>query len=284
MDKAKTNFETFLPHVLKSSISIILLLIVWAVIVNLPMLREIRTPLPFLLDELFGAVILTALVIVLLRFGKNLGEYLSDLVPKFPQCGEIAVKIILLVTILILYYGYMPIIVPYLIYFGNLQWIYHVLFLVIFLIVLGITASILYKNSDSVASLFSGAKVGGMVTKAKLMCSSCEKDNDSGASFCSFCGTSLPQPIKCAECGTTLMDADSFCMNCGSKRAETILKEQKISTDVQTDSATQQKNDITTATTEELKLNDLRRCPFCNEEINAKAIKCKHCKSELDNN
>ena len=220
MNKAITSFQILLPHIIKTAISVILLLIVWAIIVSLPMLGAIRTPLPFSLDELVGTVLLTVLVLVIINFSRILDGYLENIAPKFPQCGTIAKKVFLLISILILYHAYQPIIVPYLVYFGDLQWIYHVLFLVVFLIVLGTTTLLLYNNNENLAYLISGAKADGLIARAKIVCEACGNANDSCALYCSSCGSALPQPFKCNNCGKVLRSGDSFCMNCGTSRSE----------------------------------------------------------------
>ncbi len=283
MNREQTNSGSFLSLALKTSIGIILLLIVWAVVVSLPMLREIRTPLPFTLDELFGAIMLTVLVVVLLRFSKTLGEYLSCIFPKFQQLGEVSAKVILLISVLILYYAYNPLIIPYLIYFGDLQWIYHVLFLVIFLIVLGKTAIILYNNSDNIASLFNSSKIDELVSRSNPICSSCEKENDAGALFCSACGKLLPQPCKCYRCEAAIRDTDLFCMNCGASREDQPNQATQDSSETQSEMSDQPKPDLQITPTNAVVDSNVRNCPFCNEEVNAKAIKCKHCKSDIVN-
>ncbi|MCP2604858.1 zinc ribbon domain-containing protein [Candidatus Aminicenantes bacterium AH-873-B07] len=50
----------------------------------------------------------------------------------------------------------------------------------------------------------------------KIICYSCERENEENAIFCVFCGIKLKEEIKiCLRCGNSLKDEYSFCPMCG---------------------------------------------------------------------
>lgn len=67
----------------------------------------------------------------------------------------------------------------------------------------------------------------------------------------------------CPECGTGIKGDECFCGNCGTslKAANTVPVAIVENTDVETTT----------------------RCPYCGEQINSMARKCKHCGEWLDN-
>jgi len=57
----------------------------------------------------------------------------------------------------------------------------------------------------------------------KIICYSCEKENEENAIFCAFCGTKLKEEVKiCSHCGNILKEEYNFCPVCGSS-----IKEEK---------------------------------------------------------
>jgi len=57
----------------------------------------------------------------------------------------------------------------------------------------------------------------------KIICYSCEKENEENAIFCVFCGTKLKEEVKiCSHCGNNLKDEYNFCPICGQP-----IKEEK---------------------------------------------------------
>ncbi|WP_321403850.1 DUF2628 domain-containing protein [Maridesulfovibrio sp.] len=100
-------------------------------------------------------------------------------------------------------------------------------------------------------------------------CSECgnEKNESSEcfeSSWCPFCKTkSANINFKCSECGYDLEKGAKYCKGC--KKVLSAFSDEYVDMN--------EKNKV---------LSDSRECPYCFEVIKAKAIKCKHCGSEVE--
>jgi len=211
--RPKGTIEQLLPLFMQTFVGIIILLIIWMVVSSLPMLDEISFPLDFTLTELLAAVILIIIAIMLINFGSRMELRLSYLVKNFPQGGTMVKQFIYLIAILIAYIALQPLALPYL---AEFYWLYHVIFLLLFLIVIVILGSSIYSNSEEFVLLFTNPKRKGHVTTALNVCSKCGEKNSAGTKFCSFCGEKLNQPITCSGCGAILKPGAKFCSECGA--------------------------------------------------------------------
>lgn len=212
-EKPKSTMEQLLPLFMQTAVGIIILLIVWLVIINLPMLKEIAFPLEFTLTELLAAAVLTIIVSMLVSFGLRMELRLGYLVTDFPQCGTMVKQFVFLIAILIAYFAFKPLATPYL---SDMGWIYHLLFLILFLSVLAILGSSIYRNMEEFTELFTKTKHRGPSSSAALLCGKCGEKNAANTRFCSFCGEELPQPLKCGNCGVFLKPGAKFCAECGA--------------------------------------------------------------------
>jgi RNA polymerase subunit RPABC4/transcription elongation factor Spt4 len=203
---------------MQTGVGVILLLIIWLVVNNLPMLNAIALPLDFTLTDLLGAAILTAIVVILCNFGVRMELRLAYLVKSFPQGGTMLKQLVYLIAVLIVYFAFRPLVVPYL---KNYDWIYHLLFLVVFLAYLGILGYSIYNNIEELTAVISGRYIQEKPSvAANIVCGKCGEKNFHDSRFCSFCGAELPRPVKCSSCGTLLEPDAKFCYACGWKVGE----------------------------------------------------------------
>jgi len=216
----KSILGQVLPLLVQTGVGIIIVLILWLVIAELPMLEEIQLPVYFTTAELFSAVMLTIIMIMLLSFGMRMELSLAHTVPAFPQSGQILKLLIFLIVIGIAYGAYLPLVEPY---WGDLEWIYPVTFLVFFVCVAAMLGYTIYAQADRLSGLLSDLFTSGekavMTTAEGPLCPGCGKKNKAGAGFCSFCGGKLSQPatadINCKGCGAALKPESRFCVACG---------------------------------------------------------------------
>ena len=176
------------------------------------MLEEISFPLEFTLTDMLAAAVFTVVVSMLISLGLRLELRLSYLTDNFPQGGTMVKQIIFLIAILIVYFAYRPLVVPYL---GVLDWLYHLLFLVVFLIILFVLGSSVYRSMESFAEIFTSSKIRSEDALLASVCSKCGEKNLPESQFCSFCGDKIPQPRKCRNCNNILRLEAKFCPRCG---------------------------------------------------------------------
>ena len=206
--------EQLLPLLVQTGVGLIMLLIAWLVIANLPMLERISFPLKFTLTELLVAILLTVAAGMLVNFALRIELRLRRLVSEFPQCGAMVKQFIYLIVILIAYFAFNPLATPYL---ENMEWLYHLLFLLTFLLILTSLGISIYSNTGELAVLFKAPMRQERPVVDLLKCIKCGKENQAGMQFCSFCGEKLPQPVKCGYCGQILKAGAKFCPNCGAQ-------------------------------------------------------------------
>jgi predicted amidophosphoribosyltransferase len=115
------------------------------------------------------------------------------------------------------------------------DWIYHLLFLVIFLTYLGIFGYSVYSNMEELAAAISGRSIPGKSSHAvSVVCGKCGEKNFDGSRFCSFCGEELPRPLKCGSCGKLLKPGAKFCYACGWKAGEVAEDKAVVTTPEET--------------------------------------------------
>ncbi|MCL0065007.1 zinc ribbon domain-containing protein [Dehalococcoidia bacterium] len=220
-----------LPLVIQTGVGIIILLIARAVITDLDMVREIDIPVDFTFPQLLSAVILTIIVVVLLNFGTRMELRLARIVTDFPQSGQIVKLFVFLIAIGIAYGAYIPLLRHY---WGDFDWAYHLSFLILFVVVLGMLGHTIYTQTERVTTLitglFSGAKQTIPISGAEgLVCAACGGRNKAGASFCTSCGGKL-SPLEtgasnCKGCGAALKPNTRFCVSCGLPVGEASSQE-----------------------------------------------------------
>jgi predicted amidophosphoribosyltransferase len=176
------------------------------------MLDEISFPLDFTLTELVAAVFLLIIAGMLFNFGSRIELRLGYLIKNFPQGGSMVKQFVYLIVILIAYKALQPLALPYL---ADFYWLYHLIFLVIFLIVIVLLGSSIYSNSEELVLLFTNPRGKSHVTFASNVCLNCGEQNSAGTKFCFFCGEKLNQPIICSGCRAIIKPGAKFCSECG---------------------------------------------------------------------
>lgn len=216
--KRHNLIEQLIPLFIQTLGGIILMLAAWLVILILPMLDEILFPLNFTLLELLSALIIAGIAAVLVRFGMSMEFRLRHLMRNFPQAGTLVKQFVLLIVVLLLYFAFRPLVVPYM---EEIDWLYHLLFLLGFLVILGLLTISIYRDMERLASIFISSKKAGASGSDGVSCRKCGENNPSDGSFCTFCGEELPRYPACLSCGDLLKEEASFCSACGTAAGET---------------------------------------------------------------
>jgi len=138
---------------------------------------------------------------------------LTKIIPAFSQGGTMVKQLVLIMVVFIAYFALRPLTVPYL---GDLDWVYHLIFLFIILNLIGILGYSLYTNINEFSEFLKGNKkvTGTVVTD--FICNWCNNKNEIGSNFCSICGNDLPKSGKCNKCHALLKPGGRFCPKCGS--------------------------------------------------------------------
>jgi len=227
--KPESIKQQVLPLVFQAGGGILVALVFWLVIGELPMVEDIQLPVEFTLTELLSAGILTIIMGILVSFGMRMEACLAAIVTGFPQSGQILKLFIFLIVIGIAYGAYLPLLEPY---WGDVEWVYPVFFLVVFLVVMGILGYTIYQHMDRLGTLLYQHmdRLGTLLVVAKqtvatpaaagdIACAGCGEKNKIGATFCSSCGASLSVPetvaSNCKGCGAALKPNARFCVSCG---------------------------------------------------------------------
>lgn len=200
-----------LPIFTQAVVGIAILLIVWLVIANLPMIDRIPFPLKFSLAELLKTAVLMSIVVVLMNFAGRLERRLNFAFPNFSEGGKITKLFICIISILITYFALSPLVIVYL---ESYDWIYHLLFLVGFLAVMIVTSLTIYANIEQIGQLFAD----GGIPRTGTICPKCGESSPIGIRFCNVCGTQFPEEPKavvCSNCNNPLKVDAQFCPKCG---------------------------------------------------------------------
>ena len=164
------TFSRLLPVILQTVAGIVILLVIWVVISNLPMLARLPFPTAFTLRDLLSAIVLTIIAVMLGNFGLRMEQSMERLIKGFPQGGAMVKQLAVLLAVLFIYLAYRPIVTPYM---DEVDWLYHLLFLFVFLTYLGVLGFAVYSNIESLAALLSGKKMSLSSSAETATCVSC---------------------------------------------------------------------------------------------------------------
>lgn len=199
-------FEQVFPLIWHSALGAAILFLSWLAIFHLPMLEGIPLPLDFGLNQLLGALVLSGLVAVLINFSFRLEARLEFQAPRAKPVGTAVKLSMMLIGVLTIYLAYRPLVLPYM---DELNWIYHLLFALLFL---GVLAILAYNLYTSLAPIFPDSE---FVSGGEAVCPKCGKGNKAGARFCAFCGQEIAAPARKCACGALITPGAKFCPGCG---------------------------------------------------------------------
>jgi len=201
-------------------LGLVVLLIIRAVVLSLPMIRDAtiaRFPLTPL--QIAVAVVDTIIIVILLNFGREIGNSLRFAIRRFPEAGTIVTLVVVLIAVSVAYgvYGDIGSLLP-----RDIHWIYPVVFVVLIVIPLYFLIMTIYRNIDKLTDL-TVTRIE-TATKRSNICSNCGAKLSANAQFCPDCGQQIvkeeevaEKPVKCPECGATVEKDTKFCEECGSR-------------------------------------------------------------------
>jgi hypothetical protein len=162
------------------------LMLLRAALYALPMSRG----LPLIAYIVFDILTWTIFIALLISFGWLVRQQLLILLPRFPDGGNIAFLVSVLLAVIVgypAYYQFIP---------QGLSWLYALFLLVVALGALGGIVFLIYRNIDKVIASFSSMSEAGHETTAVeppagQRCHQCAAPYEEGEKFCAECGSPL---------------------------------------------------------------------------------------------
>ncbi len=225
--KVVVSHEVYRP-VVGLVIRLIILGIIYWILTNLPMIKQLSIPqLPISTGAIVSIIIGFIMIAMLLNFRRDFAPRLQAAIPAFPESGTIVISAVNLAIITIAYTMFDDAVLPFI---KQYSWVYSLVFVLIAIWPLYTLISTLYRSSDKIAELTTGkiAEASGELVR----CSNCGELIVSAASYCPNCSTKLTVPtteiarINCSKCGAENRPQDKFCLACGKPLAagETVRK------------------------------------------------------------
>ncbi len=223
--KTIVSREVYGP-VIRLAVGLVILVIINAILKNLPMIRTLAIPdVPFSGGAIVSVVIGIIMIVMFLNFRRDFAPRFQAALPAFPDSGRVASSAINLGIIIIAYSMFDGLILPLM---RGFSWAYSLVFLLIAIAPLYGLVMTLYRSSEKITDLLSGkvAEATGELTK----CSQCGETNPSTAKFCTSCGADLESArevvqgitsLRCPKCSTENSPDAKFCQNCGAPLSET---------------------------------------------------------------
>ncbi len=197
-----------LTPILKAFFGIIMLLVLKLITTEIPMFSG--------LSVYVNLVINILIILVLVNFNREFGRELRNRAPGFPESTSILNSIVLLVSVVLLYYALLPFATKYIYKF---LWVYQLTFAILAIIPIYRAGMTIYTNIGKIAQLVSGKITEASVNTVE--CPQCKKKNPEGNKFCDNCGTSLQADTVsdkiCPKCNANNSPSSKFCINCGTK-------------------------------------------------------------------
>ncbi|GFP29816.1 putative Ig domain-containing protein [Candidatus Hakubella thermalkaliphila] len=215
---AKEQLTELLRRTISFVITLVVLGIIRAVIVELPAMDEPVSDFLTIAD-IAAAVISVVVIVVVLLFGQDISGRTARMLPFFPEIAPLINNLAILVAIVIAYGAFDTIIMPFLEEI-DIVWLYPVVLLCLAILPVYRLTAILFTSSGKITDLVLG-KEPTAATTITIACPHCASQV-APAKFCSHCGGELPAQAVgsqklCPRCGAGLKPEAKFCTHCGSK-------------------------------------------------------------------
>ncbi len=210
----------FYAPIIRLAVALFLLLIIRAVLLALPMLKDWSIPDWRLRGTDIASILVSLLIIiVLINFAREFSYQLSVNFPHFSEGPAISGSIVYVVAIILAYNALS--IVQERIQDPDLKRLYQLTFVV--LVVSGLLRGAigLYRSVGTISTLFQREVM--RATGELYACPNCGQLNLAVSRFCSTCGWDLEKAraqsasVRCSNCGFENQAADRFCVNCGAE-------------------------------------------------------------------
>lgn len=213
--------KEFVTATIRSAVVIVMLLIVRVVTARLPMLRDIMPLVNFDLASLLDAIVMTGVVIAIVAFGVTLERHLPGLVTGFPRAGQLSKLFAVIIAVTVAYFSYRYLVLSLI---PDLDWLYPIVFLVLFAVPVVLLCVAIYASIDDLTALFTGGRRARPLPAGRdcRACAGCGAPLLEDAVFCASCGTKVedkkpepPEPARCPACGAEAAPEAKFCGACG---------------------------------------------------------------------
>lgn len=201
------DWSGVIDSILRLVVGVIGLIALRLIAEALPMMRD----LPSVIPTIISAIIMTALIGVILWFGRDMKSKLPFLLPRFSDSGNMAFALVGLAAIVVGYFAYYDLILP----LSNLTWLYSSVFLLLALVDLVALIILAYRNIDKLTQLgkqgpswtpMSQSSGGPTPTSGAIT----EKQGNLAQNRCPNCGwIASSGDVFCGSCGQRLMSSDN---------------------------------------------------------------------------